>query len=390
MDSFTLVDGGSAAILLISAILAYSRGLVREVLSIAGWVAAAVSAFIFAPSVEPLVREIPIISDIVGTRCELSIIAAFAAVFALTLAIVAIFTPLFSGIIQRSVLSSFDQSLGFLFGAMRGLILILVALVVYNFIGADLSMIENSKTKTILAGSETYIQTIIEQDGDAGQASLTSWMQNSMRIDESYDFFNPKVGVSYQLAPSSSLYASYARANREPSRSDFESNPDVKPEQLNDFEMGWRYSKEGVMLNINSYYMQYNEQLILTGALDDVGAPVRTNSGDSYRLGLEIEAAISLSEALTIQPALTLSSNKNKQTYSQVNGVLKDFGTTNISFSPEVVASNAFIYSPLKNFSLSFLTKYVGDQYMGNTDTETSKLDAYFVNDLNITYQWNP
>ena len=178
MDSFTLVDGGSAAILLISAILAYSRGLVREVLSIAGWVAAAVSAFIFAPSVEPLVREIPIISDIVGTRCELSIIAAFAAVFALTLAIVAIFTPLFSGIIQRSVLSSFDQSLGFLFGAMRGLILILVALVVYNFIGADLSMIENSRTKTILAGSETYIQTIIEQDGDAAQASLTSWMQN--------------------------------------------------------------------------------------------------------------------------------------------------------------------------------------------------------------------
>nr|AOE12972.1 TonB-dependent receptor [uncultured bacterium] len=220
-------------------------------------------------------------------------------------------------------------------------------------------------------------------------SGLTSDLVN-MRIDESYGFFNPKVGVSYQLASSSNLYASYARANREPSRSDFESNPDVKPEQLNDFEMGWRYSKEGVMLNINSYYMQYNEQLILTGALDDVGAPVRTNSGDSYRLGLEIEAAISLSEALTIQPALTLSSNKNKQTYSQVNGVLKDFGTTNISFSPEVVASNAFIYSPLENFSLSLLTKYVGDQYMGNTDTDTSKLKEYFVNDLNVTYQWNP
>ena len=220
-------------------------------------------------------------------------------------------------------------------------------------------------------------------------SGLTSDLEN-MRIDESYSFFNPKVGVSYQLASNSSIYASYARANREPSRSDFESNPDVKPEQLNDFEMGWRYNKEGVMLNINSYYMQYNEQLILTGALDDVGAPVRTNSGDSYRLGLEIEAAFSLSDAFTIQPALTLSSNKNKQTYSQVNGVLKDFGTTNISFSPEVVASNAFIYSPLKNFSLSFLTKYVGDQYMGNTDTDTSKLKEYFVNDLNITYEWNP
>jgi iron complex outermembrane receptor protein len=218
---------------------------------------------------------------------------------------------------------------------------------------------------------------------------LTSDLEN-MRIDESYSFFNPKVGVSYQLASNSSLYASYARANREPSRSDFESNPDVKPEQLNDFEMGWRYNKEGVMLNINSYYMQYNEQLILTGALDDVGAPIRTNSGDSYRLGLEIEAAFSLSDTFIIQPVLTLSSNKNKQTYSQVDGILKDFGTTNISFSPEVVASNAFIYSPLKNFSLSFLTKYVGDQYMGNTDTDTSKLKEYFVNDLNITYEWNP
>ena len=218
---------------------------------------------------------------------------------------------------------------------------------------------------------------------------LTSDLEN-MRIDESYSFFNPKVGVSYQLASNSSLYASYARANREPSRSDFESNPDVKPEQLNDFEMGWRYNKEGVMLNINSYYMQYNEQLILTGALDDVGTPIRTNSGDSYRLGLEIEAAFSLSDAFIIQPVLTLSSNKNKQTYSQVDGILKDFGTTNISFSPEVVASNAFIYSPLKNFSLSFLTKYVGDQYMGNTDTDTSKLKDYFVNDLNITYEWNP
>ena len=223
---------------------------------------------------------------------------------------------------------------------------------------------------------------------DANQ-EVTSDLEN-MRIDESYSFFNPKVGVSYQLASNSSLYASYARANREPSRSDFESNPDVKPEQLNDFEMGWRYNKEGVMLNINSYYMQYNEQLILTGALDDVGAPIRTNSGDSYRLGLEIEAAFSLSDAFIIQPVLTLSSNKNKQTYSQVDGILKDFGTTNISFSPEVVASNAFIYSPLKNFSLSFLTKYVGDQYMGITDTDTSKLKEYFVNDLNITYEWNP
>ena len=220
-------------------------------------------------------------------------------------------------------------------------------------------------------------------------SGLTSDLVN-MLIDESYSFFNPKVGVSIQLASNSSLYASYSRANREPSRSDFESNPDVKPEQLNDFEMGWRYNNQAVMLNINSYYMQYNEQLILTGALDDVGTPIRTNSGDSYRIGLEIESTFSLSDAFTVQPVLTLSSNKNKQTYSQVDGALKDLGTTNISFSPEVVASNAFIYSPKENLSASLLSKYVGDQYMGNTDTAISKLDAYFVNDLNVTYQWSP
>ena len=220
-------------------------------------------------------------------------------------------------------------------------------------------------------------------------SGLTSDLVN-MLIDESYSFFNPKVGVSYQLAPCSSLYASYARANREPSRSDFESNPEIKPEQLNDFEIGWRFSKQGVVLNVNSYYMQYNEQLILTGALDDVGAPIRTNSGDSYRIGLEIEAAFTLSDAFILQPVLTLSSNKNKQTYSQIDGALKDFGTTNISFSPEIVASNAFIFSPTENLSVSLLSKYVGDQYMGNTDTETSKLDAYFINDLNVTYKWNP
>jgi len=91
-----------------------------------------------------------------------------------------------------------------------------------------------------------------------------------------------------------------------------------------------------------------------------------------------------------VQPAITFSSNKNKQTFAQVNGILKDFGTTNISFSPEIVASNAIIYSPLQNLTMSFLTKYVGEQYMGNTDTATSRLESYFVNDYNVSYKWNP
>jgi len=213
---------------------------------------------------------------------------------------------------------------------------------------------------------------------------------DTMLIDETYGFFNPKLGVTFQLASHSNLYASYARANREPSRSDFESNPNIKSEQLNDFEIGWRYNKKSLMINVNSYYMHYNEQLILTGALDDVGAPIRKNSGDSYRLGLEIEAAYAFTDKFKVQPNVTFSSNKNKQTFSQIDGAIKNLGETNISFSPEIVASNRIVYTPSKSLSLNFLTKFVGEQYMGNTDTKTSKLENYAVSDFNISYRWNP
>jgi membrane protein required for colicin V production len=178
MEGFTLVDGGAAIILLISAILAYSRGLVRELLSIGGWVAAAISGFFLAPRIEPLIREVPVLSNIIGDSCELSMIAAFAIVFAVTLIIVAIFTPLFAGAVQRSALSGFDQGLGFLFGVVRGVALILVALVAYNFVNVNVDMIENSKTKEILAGSEAQIQEAIEKDGEAGQESMLAWLQS--------------------------------------------------------------------------------------------------------------------------------------------------------------------------------------------------------------------
>jgi iron complex outermembrane receptor protein len=219
---------------------------------------------------------------------------------------------------------------------------------------------------------------------------LTSDRVN-MLIDENYNFFNPKVGITYKLNPENNLYFSYARANREPSRSDFESNPNIKPEQLNDFELGWRHNtKEALIINTNVYYMLYNEQLVLSGAIDNTGAPIRTNSGASYRLGLEVEATLQVSKKFAIQPNLTFSSNKNKQTISQIDGELVDLGKTNISFSPEFVAANALIYQPVSNLQLSFLSKYVGEQFMGNTDSEASKLGSYFVNDLNVSYEIKP
>ena len=217
-------------------------------------------------------------------------------------------------------------------------------------------------------------------------SGLTSDRVNLL-VDEKYNFFNPKAGITFKLNTKNSLYFSYARANREPSRSDFESNCDIKPEQLNDFELGWRHTSGKFRINANSYYMLYNEQLVLTGAIDDVGTPIRKNSGNSYRLGLEIDAALQLSRKIAIQPNFTISTNKNKNAFSQINGEVVNLGKTNISFSPEFIAANAFVFQPTKELQLSLLSKFVGKQFMGNTDSKTSKLESYFVNDFSITYE---
>ena len=220
-------------------------------------------------------------------------------------------------------------------------------------------------------------------------SGLTSDLVN-MILDESFSFFNPKFGFSYTFNPNEMFYFSYSRANREPSRSDYESNPNIKAEQLNDFELGWRYRKDGIKLNLNSFYMLYNEQLVLTGALDDVGTPIRANSGSSYRFGLEADAKIRLSNFFTINSNFTVSTNKNKQILSSFDGNIFDFGKTNISFSPSFIASNSIIYTPKDNLSIRLLSKYVGMQYMGNTDAINSQLESYFVNDFNISYKINP
>ncbi len=164
MEDFTLFDGGVAAILFISAVLAFSRGFVREILSIAGWVGAGVVAFYFSPRVVPLVQEIPILTDIIGDNCELGILTAFAGVFAIALVVIALFTPLISGAVQKSALGSLDGGLGFLFGIARGVLLIVVALVAYDFFiagGEGFPMVEDSKTRVILGEQQLRLQEYI-------------------------------------------------------------------------------------------------------------------------------------------------------------------------------------------------------------------------------------
>ena len=207
-----------------------------------------------------------------------------------------------------------------------------------------------------------------------------------LNVNKIYNFFNPKAGITYNINTANQLYFSYARANREPSRTDFE-NGDPRPEKLNDYELGWRLGNDNFQLNSNIYFMKYKDQLILTGEIDDVGAPIRENSGKSYRLGIEIEAAIQLSNKFTIQPNIALSTNKNIDFITPLDGELVNLGNTTISYSPSVVAANQLQFNPNDQLQISFLSKYVGEQYLGNVDSDFSKLDAYFINDISVNYE---
>ncbi len=166
MDGFTIVDGIVALIILVSAILAYSRGFVREGMSIAGWIIAAVVAYMFAPRAVPLIKEIPVLRDFIADSCELSVIAAFAGVLALALVVVSLFTPLFSSAIQRSALGGVDQALGFVFGVLRGILLVAIALVVYDrvIITESVPMVDDSRTAKIFARTSGKIDEQIPED----------------------------------------------------------------------------------------------------------------------------------------------------------------------------------------------------------------------------------
>ena len=203
-------------------------------------------------------------------------------------------------------------------------------------------------------------------------------------VNDNFNFFNPKAGLNYDIDGKNKLYFSYAKANREPNRTDYE-NGNPKPEKLNDFELGWRLDAENVKINSNIYYMAYKDQLILTGKLDEVGSPIRSNSDKSYRLGLEVDATIVISEKFIIRPNFTLSDNKNVDLNIGFGDV-----TTDIAYSPSIIAGNIFIYKPIEGLYVSLLQKFVGEQFMNNVDSIEAKLESYFVNDLNVSYEIKP
>ena len=214
--------------------------------------------------------------------------------------------------------------------------------------------------------------------------------RDPINVDKDFSFFNPKLGLTYKLDENNSFYTSYARANKEPNRNDFEGGIS-QHESLDDFELGWRLANNNVKINTNLYYMNYQNQLVLTGAIDqNTGEALRESSGKSYRFGLEIDADITLSEQFSILPNISLSRNMNKDFNANVDGVLQNLGNTPITFSPDIVFGNSLVYKPLENLQIAFLSKYVGKQYMSNINSKVSDLDVlegFFTSDLNFVYE---
>lgn len=174
---FTIIDGVVAIVIILSALLAYGRGLMREVMAIVGWVAAAVLGFLFAPRVEPLVREIPVVGDIIADSCELSIIGAFAIVFSIALILFSLFTPLFSSLIRRSALGGLDQGMGFLFGVVRGLLLVAIAFFVYDTVitGQEFTIVDESRSAAVFGRFTGNIQ---EQEPEQALGWITAQYEN--------------------------------------------------------------------------------------------------------------------------------------------------------------------------------------------------------------------
>ncbi|HEX7366809.1 MAG TPA: TonB-dependent receptor, partial [Pelobium sp.] len=230
--------------------------------------------------------------------------------------------------------------------------------------------------------------------------------KNNVEQDASLSFFNPKIGFTYTINTISNFYASYAVANKEPNRDDYtESTPQSRPkaERLNDIEIGYRIKKQWLNAGANIYLMNYKNQLVLTGQINDVGAYVRSNVAKSYRNGIELDATIGISPKLSWAVTSAFSQNKVKNfvefidEYTEIAGKPGEYNysqkqniysKTDLAFSPNYVGSSTFAYKPVNNFEIALLSKYVSKQFLDNTANEARKLDAFFVNNFRLNYNF--
>jgi iron complex outermembrane receptor protein len=228
---------------------------------------------------------------------------------------------------------------------------------------------------------------------------ITKGIDNDLRaydVNDELFFFNPKAGITFNRTKKEQAYFSVAVGNKEPNRNDYVDAPSgvtPRPESMIDFEGGYALSGEKINARINFYYMQYKDQLVLTGELNDVGAPLRMNVDNSFRRGIELEIAYRPVEKLLFSGNATFSQNKiesfEELLYDYTNGfdiVRIQHSNTDIAFSPSVIAGGRAEYFVHKNISVSWLPRYVGRQYLNNTQNEFLSIDPYFVNDIAVRW----
>jgi iron complex outermembrane receptor protein len=215
--------------------------------------------------------------------------------------------------------------------------------------------------------------------------------QSAYSISDEHNFFNPKAGLSYTLDNGGVLYASYAIAHREPTRTDYlENDVRPRPERMGNLEAGFRKSTTKYNIAANYYLMRYRDQLVLTGELDNVGDPIRANIGESYRTGIELSGGIRLSRWVDWKVNATWSRNRNVDyVWEEGDGTTRKANTA-IILSPDWIAGSQLTFHPHRRVAVSLLSKYVSKQYLDNTQNEATTLDAYFVNDLRISWEFQP
>jgi iron complex outermembrane receptor protein len=239
-----------------------------------------------------------------------------------------------------------------------------------------------------------YWQSFVDVQYRNVDYNISGFRDNpSLQTGNTYNFLNPKVGVTYNRN-SWQWYISYARAAKEPNRDDFEAGLTQQPqaEQLNDFEMGIERKKPTYNYGATIYYMQYKNQLVVTGKINDVGAYTRTNIPNSYRMGIEFQGAYAINKKISIAGNIAFSDNKVKKfteyidDYDNGGQQTKTYNKSTIAFSPSVVAGSTIAITPFKNATINLLSKYVGKQYLDNTANNARSLNAFFVQDINLNY----
>ena len=239
--------------------------------------------------------------------------------------------------------------------------------------------------KLTLYGDLQY-RNIKYEAGISANSTLTGYIEDGFEnLDKSFNFFNPKFGLFYNLNDNNNLFFSFARAHREPTRTDY-ANGNPNEEKLDDFELGWKLNSNNLALSLNAFYMIYEDQLVLTGQRDINGYEIRRNIGESYRVGIEFDSSIKLNNKLNIETNFSLSENKNKDFYSTFDGNLKNFGNTDLAYSPNLILNNILNFNPNKKVLISLRSKYVSEQFFAQTNSPISKLESFFINDINFVH----